>query len=138
MQVAFVLEDQTPLNGCTVFVPGSHQTDRYAHPSDLPTAIPVASKVGDVVIWDSRTWHGTTANTTGQSRWSFIATFARWWVKQSYDIPASLPNAFYSQLSDEERSILGYCSIPPRDEMDRIDIKAGYEILARSDAAAST
>jgi len=41
----------------------------------------------------------------------------------------NLPLEIYNDLSLEEKSIMGYCSHPPKNEYDRIDIKAGYEIL---------
>lgn len=128
-QVSFVLEDQYEENGCTIVVPGSHKSGRYATPEDMKDAIPIISKAGDMVLWDSRLWHGTTNNTTSKTRWAMIATFARWWVKQSYDVTGALPREIYHQLTNEEKSILGFCSCPPRDEMHRIDIKAGYEVL---------
>jgi hypothetical protein len=129
VQGAFVLEEQSVANGCTVAVPGSHRFDRYADQDSLAKAEPIASKPGDLVLWDSRLWHGTTANKSGGSRWSLIATFARWWLKQNYDLPRTLPQAFYENLTNEEKAIMGYCSIPPRDELEGIDIKGGYECL---------
>ncbi|MEA2787506.1 MAG: hypothetical protein QOF71_3610, partial [Candidatus Eremiobacteraeota bacterium] len=121
-QTAFVLEDQSPTNGCTVFVPGSHLFDRYAEQTAMPTAVPVPSAAGDLVIWDSRIWHGATANLSSRTRWALIATFVRWWIKQSHDIPRALPESIYRELSDEQKSVLGYCSMSPRDEHERVDI----------------
>ncbi len=129
LQASIVLQDQSVENGATVFVPGSHLLDRYADQEALSRAVPISSSAGDVVIWDSRTWHGTSANTVGESRWAVIATFARWWLKPYYDLPRGLPQAIYEQLSPEERAVVGYCSIPPRDETERLDIKGGYDDL---------
>jgi hypothetical protein len=55
-----------------------------------------------------------------------IATFVRWWLKHNFDIPGTLPQAIYDELDDDEKTMLGYCSMPPRDEFERIDIKAGH------------
>jgi hypothetical protein len=131
VQAAFVLEDQHSENGCTVAVPGSHRFDRYADQKNMKDAVPVVSKAGDIFIFDSRTWHGTTGNKSGKSRWSIIGTFGRWWLKQNYDIPRSIPGHIRSQLNSEELSIMGFCSIPPLDEYERIDIKGGYELLPK-------
>lgn len=128
-QVAYVLEDQDEHNGCTIVVPGSHKKGRYASPEDLKDAIPIISKKGDIVVWDSRLWHGTTGNISGKTRWSLIATFCRWWVKQNYDITRALPEYIFNELSDSEKAILGFCSTPPLDETERVDIKCGYEIF---------
>jgi hypothetical protein len=130
MQVAIILEDQNITNGCTLVVPGSHHFGRYAAQDWLKYSVPVESKAGDVVMWDSRIWHGANANTTGSSRWSVIATFCRWWIKQNYDITGSIPRDFLQQLSNEEKTILGFCSIPPRNEHDRLDIKTGHEVFS--------
>jgi ectoine hydroxylase-related dioxygenase (phytanoyl-CoA dioxygenase family) len=128
-QVAIVLEDQTPERGSTLVVPGSHISGRYAEQSALDRAVPLEPRAGDIVIWDGRLWHGALPNRTGASRWSVIATFVRWWIKQNFDIPRSLPQTIYDRLSDDEKAILGYCSMPPRDEWERIDIKAGHDSL---------
>jgi hypothetical protein len=130
IQAAIVLEDQNLANGCTLVVPGSHQFNRYATQDWLKYAVPIESKAGDVVLWDSRVWHGASANTTPNSRWSVIATFCRWWIKQNYDITGSIPKAFIQDLSNEEKAVLGFCSVPPRDEHERLDIKTGYEVFS--------
>jgi hypothetical protein len=134
-QVAVVLEDQTPQRGCTVLVPGSHRSDSYADQSAMADAVPIQAKAGDIVIWDSRIWHGALGNTTGNSRWSLIATFVRWWMKQNYDMTGTLPQSIYDALTDDEKAVFGYCSLPPRDEYDRTDMKAGHDFLKPTVAA---
>lgn len=128
-QVSIVLEGQTPERGCTVVVPGSHLYDRYADQSAMADAIPIVADAGDMVVWDSRLWHGALGNTTGGSRWSLIATFTRWWIKQNFDMTGTLPQSIYDQLTDDEKAVFGFCSRPPRDEFERTDIKAGHEQL---------
>jgi Phytanoyl-CoA dioxygenase (PhyH) len=128
-QVAIVLEDQTLESGCTVVVPGSHRADSYANQSAMSEAIPLETKAGDIVIWDGRIWHGALGNGSQRSRWSLISTFTRWWLKQNFDITGTLPQPVYDSLNDDEKAILGYCSRPPRDEFERIDIKAGHAQL---------
>jgi ectoine hydroxylase-related dioxygenase (phytanoyl-CoA dioxygenase family) len=130
LQYSIVLEDQDESNGCTIVVPGSHKSGEYAPQSALKDAIPIRSKAGDAVIWDSRLWHGTTENIGGRTRWAIIATFVRWWIKQFSNVSGSLPRDIYGKLTDKEKSILGFCSIPPDDEFQRIDMKLGYADLA--------
>lgn len=129
LQAALILEDQSVDNGCTMVIPGSHRADRYATQEDWVSAVPILSQSGDLVVWDSRLWHGAAANRESGTRWSLIGTFCRWWVKQSYDIPRSLPQSFYQHLSDEEKAVLGFCSLPPKDETERVDLKSGYDSL---------
>ena len=131
MQVAFILEEQNEKNGCTVVVPGSHLSGKYTDRA-MKDVKPIISKPGDLVIWDSRLWHGTLKNKANVSRWSLIATFTSWWLKQSMDITRSLPEEIYKSLNNEEKSILGFCSIPPASELNSINTKTGYESLRNS------
>jgi ectoine hydroxylase-related dioxygenase (phytanoyl-CoA dioxygenase family) len=73
-----ILEDQNAARGWTFVVPGSHLSDNYADQSTMADAVPIETKVGDIVIRDSRLWHGALGNATGSSRWSPIAKFVRW------------------------------------------------------------
>lgn len=129
MQASIILEDQIAENGCTVVVPGSHLSGQYTTQEAFNQAVPVESKAGDIVIWDSRLWHGTPENRSGRTRWAIVATFCRWWMKQHWNITQNLPQEIYEQLTDSQRAILGYCSIPARDETTGIDLKRGYESL---------
>ena len=78
---------------------------------------------GDLVLWDSRLWHGTLENINDENRWAIIATFSRWWIKQSMGIPFSLPKKFKRKLTKTQKIILGFGSIPPTNEFKRINTK---------------
>jgi hypothetical protein len=125
MQVVFLLEDMDEENGCTILVPGSHRSGEFSD-RQLTNVTKMKAKAGDIVIWDSRVWHGTVGNNSGLSRWALVATFTRWWLKQTMNITKSLPNEIYQQMSDEQKLLLGFCSIPPLDESDRISTKQSY------------
>jgi ectoine hydroxylase-related dioxygenase (phytanoyl-CoA dioxygenase family) len=129
MQTSIILEDMGPANGCTIVVPGTHQTGQYAEQDALKDAIPIEAKAGDVLIWDSRLWHGTTANSTSGTRWSLICTYSRWWLKQAFNIVQNLPQEIYRELSDKQKSVLGFCSVPYNHEGEGIDLKRGFESL---------
>ena len=131
IQVAFMLEDSTKDNGCTVVVPGSHRSGRFVD-RGLDKHEYLEANAGDALIWDSRTWHGTTANKMGASRWAAIALFQTWWVKQRTDIPRSLPEEIYQELTERQKILLGFCSIPPKDEHERLNFKGGYAQLKPS------
>ncbi len=128
MQVAIILEDQYEHNGCTRVVPGSHQSGEYA-PKDIPdNAYTLLNpKAGDIVVFDGRLWHGTTENKSGGTRWAVLAAFCRWWVKQNFDVTGNYPKEWLESLTPKQKSILGYNSIPPYDELEAIDMKKGYE-----------
>jgi ectoine hydroxylase-related dioxygenase (phytanoyl-CoA dioxygenase family) len=129
MQCSILLEDQNEENGCTLIVPGSHKSDQYADQKSYETAVPVEANAGDLVFWDSRIWHGAGENTSGGTRWSIIATFCRWWIKQAFDIPGNMPQEIYDQLTDRQRAVMGYCSVPYDDEKIGIDMKRSYDLL---------
>lgn len=129
MQMVIVLEDMSIENGCTVVIPGSHQIGEYADNTKFNNATPLLLKAGDIAIWDSRIWHGTTNNKTEDTRWTIIATFTRWWIKQHFDITKALPEEIKNQLSQKEKSILGFASVPYLSEYEGIEMKKGYNEL---------
>lgn len=131
MQFAFLLEDSGIDNGCTYVVPGSHKSGVYAN-RNLNRVEPITGRAGDLVIWDSRIWHGAHENITGKSRWALIATLGMWWMKQSQDITRGMSDGIYKECSDEQKQLLGFCSIPPADPMIRINTKSGYDFLLPS------
>lgn len=131
MQCAIALEDQTKDNGCTVLVPGSHLSGEYCRQDSFETALPVEARAGDLVFWDSRIWHGARPNRTTGTRWAMIATFCRWWIKQAFDIPGNVPQDIYDALTDREKAVLGYCSVPYDNEVYGIDMKRGYQLLPK-------
>lgn len=132
MQVAIILEDQNKQNGCTVLIPGSHKSGEYANQEAFEKAVRLESKAGDVVIWDSRIWHGTEANKTDGTRWAIIATFVRWWIKQAFNITDNMPQSIYEELTDSQKAVMGFCSTPYDNEFQGIDMKRGYEDLPAS------
>lgn len=131
MQCSILLEDQTEENGCTVIVPGSHSSDQYAPQEAFENAISIEAKAGDLLCWDSRIWHGARANHSNGTRWAMIATFCRWWIKQAFDIPGNLPQEIYDKLSDRQKAVMGFCSVPYDNEEYGIDMKRSFEILPK-------
>ena len=118
VQLGFVLEDMDERNGCTMVVPGSHLLGEYSD-RELQHLHPIPARAGDIVVWDARVWHGSGANTSQGTRWSIVATFQRWWVKQSFDMPRALPQEIFDELTDQQKALLGFCTIPPFDESER-------------------
>jgi len=45
-----------------------------------------------------------------------------------FNITQSLPQEFYERLTDSQKEVLGYCSIPNYDETQGIDMKCGYDL----------
>ncbi|WP_135081461.1 phytanoyl-CoA dioxygenase family protein [Terasakiella sp. SH-1] len=128
MQVVFALHDRNEEDGCTTLVPGSHRIGDYTD-REFPNVVKVPIKAGDVVMWDSRLWHGALANISDQDKWVLIATIQRWWVKQRFDIPNAIPKNILKKLTDREKILLGFASRPPLTEFDGTNARGGYEAL---------
>lgn len=131
MQFVILLEDSKISNGCTVVVPGSHQSGKYTD-RDLNNLKNLEGKAGDLICWDSRLWHGTNENISNASRWALIATFSMWWVKPSMDIVRGMNEEIYQNCTDQQKQLLGFCSIPPISPFERNNTKTGYEYLKKS------
>ena len=126
LQVAFVLEKRSANEGCTIIVPKSHRSGKFAK-RDSKTFEKIEADKGDILIWDSRLWHG--ALPSDNSNWVIIATFQRWWVKQRFDIPKTLEKKIFNKLSIEEKILLGFASIPFSNELIGTDSIQGTENL---------
>lgn len=130
MQFVFLLEKSTFENGCTKVVPKSHFSGDYCDRQSKKIKY-LEGNSGDLIIWDSRLWHGTTENKINKSRWAIICTFSMWFIKQSMNIPFGLPKKIYKKCNNLQKQILGYCSLPPINEKERINTKCGYDILKK-------
>lgn len=131
MQFVILMENSDEENGCTVAVPGSHKSAKFTD-RDLKNVKPLTGKAGDLICWDSRTWHGTLENISGRSRWALIATLSMWWVKPSMDIVRAMNNDIYQKCTDQQKQLMGFCAIPPVDPFERNNTKCGYEFLKPS------
>ena len=137
LTVLWYLTDTNKKNGCTFLVPGSHNINlkeaenSYITDRDFKNILPIEAEAGDVIIFDQGLWHGAFSNNTGEKNWRLMAGFNRWWIKQKFDIPASLPSKMYEKLSNKEKSILGFCSIPPKNEFERLSMNCKYHELKK-------
>jgi hypothetical protein len=128
MQLGIALDDRGEEDGCTVVVPGTHQSGQYTDRA-YPNVKPLPLKAGDVVMWDSRLWHGTTEQKAPRRCWLLVATFQMWFVKPRFDCTKSLPAEIYERLESRQKAVLGFCSIPPSDPDEDQRSRKGYEVL---------
>jgi hypothetical protein len=128
MQFVFLLEDSSEDNGCTVVVPGSHKSGKYSNRA-LNQVTPITGSAGDLIIWDSRLWHGTLRNNSDRSRWALVATLSTWWIKQTMNIAETVSSEILQCCTLKEKQLLGLCSIPSKDPFSRVNIKCGYDYL---------
>jgi ectoine hydroxylase-related dioxygenase (phytanoyl-CoA dioxygenase family) len=78
----WMLTDFTVDNGATRVVPGTHLSGQAPDVLDDPAAdhpdqIVCAGQAGDVVVFNSHTWHGTTRNRSDHSRHSLTSFYCR-------------------------------------------------------------
>lgn len=128
IQMVIFLEKSDALRGCTLVVKGSHKSGIYA-PQINNEAQHIECNPGDIAIWDSRLWHATTANTSGESRWALISTFCRWYIKQGFDYPRALDANVYKGLDIDERIVYGFASTVPLNELERTEVKGSIELV---------
>lgn len=124
-QVAIPLEKSDLETGCTIVVKKSHKSGKFSDRKNK-TFQKLIANPGDLVIWDSRIWHGALENKTEKSRWQLIATFGCWWIKPQFDLTYKIPKKILKKCNNEEKTILGFFSITPKDELERISTKTGY------------
>lgn len=128
MQFIFLLNDSTKKNGCSIVVEGSHKTGKFCNRKSKKIKY-LEGKAGDVIIWDSRLWHGAKVNESKNTRWALVSTLTRWFIKQSMDMPKGMPKKIYNKCKNSEKLFLGYCSVPPINEFNGINTKANYSSL---------
>lgn len=129
MQIVFSLNGQNSNNGATIVVPGSHQSGRYPDRSLTDKAYSLECAPGDAIIWDSRIWHGAAENMNGLDRWSLVATFRPWFLKQNFDPVRGTPEPLYAEMSNDQKALMGFLSLPPKNDSEKISIKEGFEGL---------
>jgi ectoine hydroxylase-related dioxygenase (phytanoyl-CoA dioxygenase family) len=108
--VMWMLDDFTPENGATRFVPGSHR-DATGGPTDqarAADAVPVTGRAGSVLCFDGRVLHQTGANTTADVLRHGVLTYCcQPWIRQQENSSLSIPPELWPQLSDRVRQLSG-------------------------------
>jgi hypothetical protein len=108
----WLLDDFTPENGATRFVPGSHISGKLPQQAlDDPWAAHHEERLalgaaGDVILMNAHLWHGGTANRTASPRRSLHAFFVRGDQPQQQYQKRLLRPETQASLSPELRRIL--------------------------------
>ena len=105
-----MLDDFTLDNGATWFLTGSHQKDEK--PSEMvfyEKADRATGKAGDIILFDSLTWHAAGRNTTANVRRALTLTFSRPFMKQQLDYSRLIAeNEPMESMAEEVRQVIGY------------------------------
>lgn len=105
----WMLDDFTPENGATRFVPGSHRWGRLPHPDFYerhPEEQLLTGKAGTVVVMNAHMWHGGTPNRSAAPRRAMHVYYTRWDKPQQQYQKGLLDARVQARLSGAAREIL--------------------------------
>jgi ectoine hydroxylase-related dioxygenase (phytanoyl-CoA dioxygenase family) len=106
--VMVALDDFTPDNGATYFLPRSQW--RVEAPSEAEferDAIRLYPKAGDAIYFNARTWHRGGINATAVPRHCVTLNVCRSYMKQRFDYPRLIPAEIIAQLGPIGRRFIG-------------------------------
>lgn len=121
VNVLWMLDDFTLENGATRVVPRSHLIKQFAPDGAMhPDEIRITGKKGGAIVFNANLWHGGAENTTEQTRWAVALGYARWFIKPSFDFMKNTPLHIYNNMTNDQKALLGFRLIPPKDEFTRL------------------
>jgi len=103
--------DFTRDNGATRVVPGSHRwpEDRIAQKSEIVQA---EMPKGSLVMWLSRTLHGSAKSNSDQRRTGFFNSYLVDWIRQEENQFITVPPEIAENFSDQAKKVIGYSASP--------------------------
>jgi ectoine hydroxylase-related dioxygenase (phytanoyl-CoA dioxygenase family) len=109
-----MLDDFTESNGATHILPFSC-SEEIKPDNELfsKNSIQIVGKKGDVLIFNSNTWHSAGINETTSSRRAIPITICRSFMKQLFDYPRAIGYEKMSNFSVDLQQVLGYHSRVP-------------------------
>lgn len=111
-----LLDDFTPENGPTSFLPGSHTRGEAPSEEEYSSgALEVVAPAGSVFFFNARLWHAGGANRTDTWRHALTMNVCRPYMKQRIDIPRAMAAAGIDVSDVPERALqkLGYLAQVP-------------------------
>ncbi|KAI1404169.1 PhyH-domain-containing protein [Hypoxylon fuscum] len=116
MNIMWCLTDHTASNGATRVFPASH-LGHVAPPDifDVSGSVAAACPAGTALVFESRLWHATGANTLPPSspdseRPAILMFFMRSFIRQQENNPLSLRADVAPKLSLRHKRFMGYCA----------------------------
>ena len=110
----WLLDDFTPDNGGTRFVPGSHRSLKKPPAKENPSAfyhpdeVRLRAPKGSVFLFNGATWHATGANTTDRARICLICFCCRSFLKPMFDFVRYIGPEVVERATGEMRRIYGF------------------------------
>jgi ectoine hydroxylase-related dioxygenase (phytanoyl-CoA dioxygenase family) len=104
-----MLDDFTPENGATWFLPGSHTQRDAPNDADFRAgAVQVSGRAGSALYMHPRVWHAGGENKTSEWRHATTVGMVPPYMKQRLDIPRLLSGQDLSQASPHVLQKLGF------------------------------
>ena len=114
----WLLDDFTPQNGGTRFVPGSHRSRRQPPGADDPLALEHPDEIrlnapkGSVFLFNGALWHATGANATDRARVCLICFCCRSFLKPMFDFVHHLGPEVLERATPQLKRLYGFDSQP--------------------------
>jgi ectoine hydroxylase-related dioxygenase (phytanoyl-CoA dioxygenase family) len=107
--VLIALDDYTPENGATYFLPGSqNRLDRPSEEEFLARAERVYPRAGDAVFFNCRTYHMGGTNKTNRPRHAIGMQVVRSFMRQRFDFTRMVTPEVLESLGEVGRRLLGF------------------------------
>jgi ectoine hydroxylase-related dioxygenase (phytanoyl-CoA dioxygenase family) len=121
INVFWLLDDFTKLNGALRIVPGSHKFLKFPKNNKKYVSEKIVEgKRGDVLIFDGNVWHGNSAKIKNEDRWVIAFRFTPWFYRPSFQNEFNTPIKLFNKMNDKEKTLLGFRHIPPKNEFIRV------------------
>ena len=113
--VMYLISDNSPANGGTRLIPGSHKwpnIDYQTANSEFiqDKAVSLSAPKGTAIVWEGRVWHGNGLNRSGTTRSNISTAFLQPWVKPQEYHQYSIRPEVLKKVSDKQKHILGFSS----------------------------
>jgi ectoine hydroxylase-related dioxygenase (phytanoyl-CoA dioxygenase family) len=107
--VMFALDDFTPDNGATYFLPCSQNRETPPTEEEFNAGAERAyPKRGDAVVVNARTWHRGGVNRTSEPRHAITMNVCRSYMRQRFDYPRLVTPDVLALLGEVGRRFLGF------------------------------
>ena len=132
VQCFLALDNINYKNGCLKIIPESHLLD-YMPDSNrkYKNYVDIDLNQGDMVIFSSQAHHSTyECEVSHKPPWTLLLTYRSWWCKQQFDFTQILEKRDIEKLNDNQKLLIGLCSVVPNDILASPSARHGYELFS--------
>lgn len=91
LQCVLAIDEFSPKNGATQYLPGSHADPRRPGSEDIGTPAVFHAQPGTLLIMAAATWHRSGVNTSNSPRAAILLSFVERWIRPMSDPPEPGP-----------------------------------------------